>query len=138
VSKREEKSQRYAEGLGLRTKVMGSSHVELALKQTSEFCRPVQELVTEYAWGEIWSRPGLDHKTRSMLNLAMLTALNRPQELAGHVHAALNNGLTEAQIQEVLLQTLVYCGAPAALASFRVAEQAIAEHHDTSFSTERA
>lgn len=138
MSKHEEKSQRYVDGMGLRTKIMGSAHVELALNQTSEFCRPVQELVTEYAWGEIWSRPGLDHKTRSMLNLAMLTALNRPQELAGHVHAALNNGLTEAQIQEVLLQTLAYCGAPAALASFRVAEQAIAEHDGASFSADGA
>ncbi|PYI65510.1 4-carboxymuconolactone decarboxylase [Arthrobacter livingstonensis] len=104
---------------------MGEAYVNRTFEGVSDFCRPVQELVTEYAWGKVWSRPGLDHKTRSMLNLAMLTALNRPQELAGHVRGALNNGVTELQIQEVLLQTLIYCGAPAALESFRVTESVL-------------
>lgn len=106
---------------------MGSAHVERSLGQTSEFFRPVQELVTEYAWGKVWSRPGLDPKTRSVLNLAMLSALNRPQEFAGHVRGAVNNGVTEQEIQEVLLQTMIYCGAPAALESFRVAEIVLRE-----------
>ncbi|NVM96714.1 carboxymuconolactone decarboxylase family protein [Arthrobacter wenxiniae] len=106
---------------------MGGAHVDSTFEGLSDFCRPVQELVTEYAWGKVWSRPGLDHKTRSMLNLTMLTALNRPQELAGHVRGAMNNGVTELQIQEVLLQTLTYCGAPAALESFRVAESVLQE-----------
>lgn len=99
-------------------------------RKTFDFSRPVQELVTEFAWGEIWSRPGLDLKTRSMLNLAMLTALNRSSELAGHVRGALNNGVTEEQIQEVLLQTFVYCGAPAALEAFRIAEQTISAYKE--------
>lgn len=105
---------------------MGASHVKRSLDQASDFSRPLQELVTEYAWGEIWGRPGLDTKTRSMLNLAMLTALNRSQELAGHVRGALNNGVSEQEIQEVLLQTMIYCGAPAALEAFRTADEVIA------------
>lgn len=114
----------------MRQKVMGADHVEKALEQASDFSRPIQELVTTYAWGEIWGRPGLDLKTRSMLNLAMLTALNRAHELAGHVRGALNNGVSEQEIQEVLLQTLIYCGAPAALEAFRTAERVIAEVKD--------
>jgi 4-carboxymuconolactone decarboxylase len=107
---------------------MGALHVEQALGQASDLSRPIQELVTEYAWGEIWGRPGLDLKTRSMLNLAMLAALNRSHELAGHLRGALNNGVTEQEIQEILLQTMIYCGAPAALEAFRIAEQAISEY----------
>jgi 4-carboxymuconolactone decarboxylase len=117
----------YDTGLGIRKNVMGAAHVERSLGQTSDFCRPVQELVTEYAWGKVWSRPGLDPKTRSMLNLAMLTALNRPHEFAGHVRGAVNNGVTEHEMQEVLLQAMIYCGAPAALESFRVAEAVLQE-----------
>jgi 4-carboxymuconolactone decarboxylase len=109
---------------------MGESHVEKALGQASDFSLPIQELVTEYAWGRIWSRPGLDLKTRSMLNLAMLTALNRSHELSGHVRGALNNGVTEEEIQEILLQTMIYCGAPAALESFRTAERVIREYRE--------
>ena len=106
---------------------MGTAHVESSLGQVSDFSHPVQELVTEYAWGKVWSRTGLDPKTRSMLNLAMLTALNRPHEFAGHVRGAVNNGVTDQEIQEVLLQTMIYCGAPAALESFRVAERVLRE-----------
>jgi 4-carboxymuconolactone decarboxylase len=112
----------YDTGVGIRKTVMGPAHVERSLEQTSDFSRPAQQLVTEYAWGKVWSRPGLDPKTRSMLNLAMLTALNRPHEFAGHVRGAVNNGVTEQEMQEVLLQAMIYCGAPAALESFRVAE----------------
>ncbi len=117
----------YLAGLSIRKSVMGASHVEKSLGQVSEFSRPIQELVTEYAWGEVWSRPGLDPRTRSMLNVALLTALNRPHELAGHIKGALNNGVTEEEIQEILLQTMIYCGVPAALESFRVAEKAFSE-----------
>jgi 4-carboxymuconolactone decarboxylase len=117
----------YNRGFSTRKAVMGAAHVEHSLGQTSDFSRPIQEMVTEYAWGKVWSRPGLDPKTRSMLNLAMLTALNRPHEFAGHVRGAVNNGVTEQEIQEVLLQTMIYCGAPAALESFRVAETVLQE-----------
>jgi len=120
----------YLAGLNMRTNVMGAAHVERSLGRVSEFCRPAQELVTEYAWGEIWCRPGLDRKTRSMLNIAMLTALNRSQELAGHIRGAVNNGVTETEIQETLLQAMIYCGAPAALESFRVAERSLTEIQD--------
>ncbi|MFT4468866.1 4-carboxymuconolactone decarboxylase [Arthrobacter sulfonylureivorans] len=119
--------QSYEDGLAARREVLGNAHVDKSLSQVSEFARPVQELVTEYCWGEIWTRPGLTRATRSMLNLAMLTALNRSHELAVHVRGALTNGVTEEEIQEVLLQTAIYVGVPAALESFRVAEQVIKE-----------
>lgn len=117
----------YERGLQARREVLGDAHVEKSLAQASEFTRPIQELVTEYCWGEVWTRDGLERKTRSMINLAMLTALNRSHELAVHVRGALNNGVTEAEIQEVLLQTAIYVGVPAALESFRVAERVIGE-----------
>jgi 4-carboxymuconolactone decarboxylase len=118
---------RFERGLQTRREVLGADHVDRSLERVTDFSRPVQELVTEYCWGEIWTRPGLDRKTRSLLNLGMLTALNRMHELAVHVRGALTNGATEEEIQETLLQTAVYCGAPAALESFRVAEQVIKE-----------
>jgi 4-carboxymuconolactone decarboxylase len=118
---------RFERGLQTRREVLGTDHVDRSLERVTDFSRPVQELVTEYCWGEIWTRPGLDRKTRSLLNLGMLTALNRMHELAVHVRGALTNGATEEEIQETLLQTAVYCGAPAALESFRVAEQVIKE-----------
>ena len=119
--------ENYENGLRMRKQVMGDAYVERTLGQVSEFSRPAQELVTEFAWGQIWNRPGLDLRIRSMLNLAMLTALNRSHELSGHIRGALTNGVTEQEIQEVLLQTMAYCGAPAALESFRVAEAVLAE-----------
>jgi 4-carboxymuconolactone decarboxylase len=119
--------QSYEEGLQVRREVLGHAHVDKSLSQVSEFARPVQELVTEYCWGEVWTRPGLPRATRSMLNLAMLTALNRSHELGVHVRGALTNGVTEEEIQEVLLQAAIYVGVPAALESFRVAEQVIKE-----------
>ena len=119
--------QSYEEGLQVRREVLGHAHVDKSLSQVSEFARPMQELVTEYCWGEVWTRPGLPRATRSMLNLAMLTALNRSHELGVHVRGALTNGVTEEEIQEVLLQTAIYVGVPAALESFRVAEQVIKE-----------
>ena len=120
---------RFEHGLQTRREVLGAEHVDRSLARVTEFSRPVQELVTEYCWGEIWTRPGLDRKTRSLLNIAMLTALNRMHELAVHVRGAVTNGATDEEIQEALLQTAVYCGVSAALESFRVAEQVLKEVH---------
>jgi len=120
-------SETYEQGIAMRRAVLGDKHVDRSLAQVSEFSRPVQELVTEYCWGVIWNRDGLERKTRSLLNLAMLTALNRSHELAVHVRGAINNGVTIAEIQETLLQTAVYVGAPAALEAFRVAEKVLTE-----------
>lgn len=115
----------YEEGLATRKEVLGASHVERSLGQVSEFSRPIQELVTEYCWGAVWTREGLDRRSRSMINLAMLTALNRSHELGVHVRGAINNGVTEQEIQEILMQTAIYVGVPAALESFRVAEKVL-------------
>jgi 4-carboxymuconolactone decarboxylase len=123
-------SARYQQGLAKRREVLGEQHVERSLAAVTEFSRPVQELVTEYCWGEIWTRPELDGRTRSLLNLAMLTALNRMHELAVHVRGAVTNGCTRDEIRETLLQTAIYCGVPAALESFRVAEKVLAEIDD--------
>ena len=119
--------KRFDEGLEVRKAVLGAGYVENSIRNATDFNRPMQELVTEYCWGEIWTRPGLSKKTRSIINLAMLTALNRPHELKLHVRGAINNGLTKEEIQEVLLQTAIYCGVPAAIDSFRVAKQVIEE-----------
>lgn len=119
----------FERGMDMRRQVLGADHVERSMANVSEFSRPIQELVTEYCWGVIWSDDGLEPKTRSMLNLAMLTALNRSHELGVHVRGALNNGVTEAEIQQILLQAAIYVGVPAALESFRVAEPVIKEYH---------
>ncbi|NJP46822.1 4-carboxymuconolactone decarboxylase [Actinacidiphila epipremni] len=120
-------AETYERGLDLRRAVLGAEHVDRSLGQVSDFTRPVQELVTEYCWGAVWGREGLDRKTRSLLNLGMLTALNRSHELAVHVRGARTNGASVAEIQEALLQTAIYVGVPAALESFRVAEQVLRE-----------
>ena len=114
-------------GLAVRKAVLGAEFVENAIKNADDFNRPLQELVTEYCWGACWTREGLSRKTRSMLNLAMLTALNRPHELKMHVKGALRNGVTKEEIREVLLQTAIYCGVPAAVDAFRTAKEAINE-----------
>ena len=121
----------FEEGLAIRKEVLGAAHVERSLANVSEFGRPMQELVTEYCWGAVWSRDGLERKTRSMINLAMLTALNRGHELSVHVKGAINNGVTPEEIQEVLLQTAIYVGVPAALESFRIAEATLKEMNVT-------
>ena len=118
-------SDRFEEGLAVRRAVLGDEHVDRSLEQASPFSRPMQELVTEYCWGAVWTREGLDRRTRSLVNLGMLTALGKSHELGAHVRGALTNGCTEQEIQEVLLQAAVYCGMPAGLEAFRVAEQAI-------------
>ena len=120
----------YRRGLAMRRSVLGAEHVERALTQVSDFSRPIQDLVTEYCWGVVWSRDGLPLKTRSLLNLAILTALNRPHELGVHVRGALTNGATIEEIQETLLQTAVYIGVPAALESFRIADGILKERAD--------
>jgi 4-carboxymuconolactone decarboxylase len=117
----------YDRGISMRRRVLGDAHVDRSLANVSEFAKPVQDLVTEYCWGAVWNRDGLDLRTRSLLNLVMLTALNRMHELGVHVRGAINNGCSRDQIREALLQTAVYCGAPAALESFRVAERVLAE-----------
>lgn len=119
----------FEKGLEIRKAVIGAEYVEKSLKNATEFSRPMQELVTEYCWGEIWGRPGLPRKTRSIINLAMLTALNRPHEFKVHVRGALTNGVTKEEIQEVLLQTAIYCGVPASLESFRLAQEVFDEQN---------
>jgi 4-carboxymuconolactone decarboxylase len=117
----------FDKGLEIRRAVLGAEYVDKAMAGADEFSRPLQELVTQYCWGEVWGRPGLDRRTRSIINLAMLTALNRPHELKLHVRAALRNGLSKDEIREVFLQTAIYCGVPAAVESFRIAREAFAE-----------
>jgi 4-carboxymuconolactone decarboxylase len=117
----------FEKGLEMRREVLGADHVERSMRNASEFSRPVQDLVTEYCWGAVWGRPGLDLKIRSLLNLAMLTALNRQHELAVHIKGALRNGCTIGEIQEALLQTAVYCGVPAALEAFRTADAVLSQ-----------
>ena len=114
-------------GLEIRRAVLGRDYVDGAIAAADDFNRPMQELVTEYCWGKIWGRPGLDRRTRSFLNLAMITALNRPHELKLHVKGAIRNGVSKAEIAEVFLQGAVYCGVPAAIDSFRVAREAFKE-----------
>lgn len=117
----------YEAGLAKRKDVLGSDHVDRSLSGVSEFAKPMQELVTEYCWGVVWTRDTLPPKIRSLLNLAMLTALNRGHELGVHVRGALNNGASVEEVQETLLQTAIYAGVPAALESFRIAEKVLQE-----------
>lgn len=113
----------FDKGLQTRREVLGSDYVDNSIRAADDFNRPMQELVTQYCWGDVWNRPGLDRKTRSMLNLAMLSTLNRPHELKLHVRGALTNGVTKEEIAEVFLQVAIYCGVPAAIDSFRVARE---------------
>ncbi len=117
----------FDQGLQTRREVLGAEYVDASLKSADDFNMAMQEYVTQYCWGDVWNRPGLDRKTRSLLNLAMLTALNRPHELKLHVRGAVNNGLGKEEIKEVFLQTAVYCGVPAAIDSFRVAKEVFKE-----------
>jgi 4-carboxymuconolactone decarboxylase len=115
-------------GLAIRREVLGETYVDAAMNNATDFNRPLQELLNEYCWGAGWGREGLTRKERSMINLAMLTALGRTHEVETHVRGALNNGLTQQQIAEVLLHTAIYCGVPAAVDSFRAATKVIAEY----------
>ncbi len=118
---------RFDKGLKLRKQVLGADYVERSLATADEFSRPMQELSTEYCWGYVWTRPGLALRDRSLVNIGMISALNRPHELKLHIKAALNNGLTREEIREVLLQVAVYCGVPAGIDSVRIAREAFAE-----------
>ena len=117
----------FDQGLETRRAVLGAEHVDAAIASADDFNRPMQELVTQYCWGDIWNRPGLDRRTRSLLNLAMLTALNRPHELKIHLKGALNNGVSKEEIREIFIHAAVYCGAPAAMDSFRIAKEVFKE-----------
>jgi len=117
----------FEKGLSIRRQVLGADFVDNAIATADDFNRPLQELVTQYCWGEIWGRPGLDRKTRSLLNLAMISALNRPHEVKMHVRGALNNGVSKEEIKEVFLQVAIYCGVPAGVDSFRIAREVFKE-----------
>jgi 4-carboxymuconolactone decarboxylase len=117
----------FEKGLEVRRAVLGKEYVDKSISDADDFTQPLQELVTEYCWGSIWTRPGLPRKTRSLINLAMLTALNRPHEVKLHLQGALNNGCSKEEIMEVLLQTAIYCGVPAAVDSFRTAKEFLQE-----------
>jgi 4-carboxymuconolactone decarboxylase len=119
--------ERYDKGLGVRRAVLGDAHVDRTLARRSPFNEEFQELITRYAWGEIWTRPGLPRHTRSLITVAMMVALNRPDEFRLHVRAAFNNGVTRDEIREVLLQTAIYCGVPAANTAFHLAEEVLAQ-----------
>lgn len=118
----------FERGLEIRKSVLGKEFVEKSIASADDFNMPLQRLVTEYCWGAVWGREELSKKTRSMLNIAMLSALNRPHELKMHVAGALRNGVSKTEIREVLLQVAIYCGVPAAVDSFRNAREAIAEY----------
>ena len=119
--------ERYKAGLAVRRQVLGDAHVDRSIERLSEFNQEFQDLITRYAWGEIWTRPVLDRRTRSLLTLAMMVALNRSEEFRMHVRAAVQNGVTQDEIKEVLLQAAIYCGVPAANAAFRDAEEIFQE-----------
>ena len=117
----------FDKGMKLRKQVLGADYVEKSIAAADDFSRPMQELSTEYCWGYVWNRPGLELRERSIINIAMISALNRPHELKLHVKAALGNGLTREQIREIILQVAVYCGVPAGIDSTRIAREAFAE-----------
>ena len=124
-------SNQHDEGMRVRREVLGDDHVDRAVERTTPFTADFQDLITRYAWGEIWARPGLDRRTRSCITLAMLVALGREEELAMHVRAALRVGLTSDEIKEVLLHSAIYCGVPAANGAFAVAQRVLDEVEPT-------
>ena len=116
----------FDKGLAMRKQVMGEDFVARAFGNATAFTQPIQQYITRNAWGDVWQRPGLDLKTRSLITVAMLTALGRQHELKGHVRGALNNGVTVEELQEVLLHATIYCGVPAAVEAFRTANEVVA------------
>lgn len=122
-----EDSDRYKAGLAVRREVLGNDHVDRSLNDQSSLTAEFQNLITRYAWGEIWTRPGLSRHTRSLLTIGLMVALNRNEELALHLRAAKNNGVTQDEIKEVLLQTAIYCGVPAANSAFHLAKKVLEE-----------
>jgi 4-carboxymuconolactone decarboxylase len=127
MSDKRRRSAKFERGLATRREVLGDAHVDRSLRQADDFSWPLQQLITEYAWDEIWNRPGLDRRSRSLLNIGVLAALNRPYELKIHIRGAINNGLTRDEIKEAFLQVGAYCGLPAALDGFRAAREAFKE-----------
>jgi 4-carboxymuconolactone decarboxylase len=127
TTREEFSSELFAKGLKNRKEVLGAEHVQKSLDSATDFTADLQKLVTEWCWGELWSRPGLDRRTRSIINLSMLAALNRPHEIRLHVRGALNNGLTQDDLKEIFLQVAIYCGVPAALDASKVAAEVLAE-----------
>jgi len=121
--------ERHKKGMKIRREVLGDAHVDSAVKTATDFAAPFQDLITRYAWGEIWARPGLSRHIRSLLTLAMTVALNREDEFRLHLRAALNNGVTRQDIQEVLLHTAIYCGVPAANHAFKIATEVFEDLH---------
>ena len=121
------RSEKFERGLKTRRAVLGADYVDRSLEQADDFNWPMQQLTTEWCWDEIWNRPGLDRRSRSILNLGMIAALNRPHEFKLHVRGAINNGLTKDELKEIFLQIGVYCGVPAALDSFRIAKEVFKE-----------
>lgn len=119
--------ERYQNGITVRRAVLGDAHVDRSLGKLSDFNREFQDLITRYAWGEIWTRPGLTRHSRSLITLGMMVALNRTDEFRMHIRAAFHNGVTRDEIKEVLLQTAIYCGVPAANSAFHAAEEVLAE-----------
>ena len=118
----------YDKGMELRRAVMGKAYVDRALAANEDdIGKPIQDFITEHGWGAVWSREGLSRKTRSMLNLAMISILNRPHELRGHIRGALNNGVTKDEIREIFMQVAIYAGAPAGVDSFRIAREVFTE-----------
>lgn len=117
----------YDKGMEIRRATLGDAYVDKAIANADDFTKDLQELVTTYCWGEVWGRDGIDRKTRSTINLAMISALNRPHELAAHVRGAVNNGLSRAEIKEILLQVGIYCGVPAMVDSFPIAKTVLDE-----------
>jgi 4-carboxymuconolactone decarboxylase len=115
--------ERFEAGMKIRREVLGDAHVDAAIAKRNAFSDAFQELITRYAWGEIWTRPGLPRQTRSLITVAMLVALNREEELRLHLRAALRNGATPEEIRETLLQSAIYCGVPAANSAFRIAQE---------------
>lgn len=124
---KEQQDEGFRRGLEIRRSVLGADYVDRSIGSADDFTEDLQRLLTKYCWGEVWGRPGLDRRTRSFLNLSMIAALNRPHELKLHVRGALNNGLTREEIREVFLQVAIYCGAPAAIDSFRTAREVFEE-----------
>ena len=122
--------QRYEAGMGVRRAVLGDAHVDRSLANRTEVTEEFQNFITRYAWGEIWTREGLPRHTRSLLTIAMMVALNRSEELALHLRAARNNGVTRDQVKEVLLQTAIYCGVPAANSAFHLADKVFKEQDE--------
>ncbi|MCL4067008.1 carboxymuconolactone decarboxylase family protein [Pseudomonas sp. GX19020] len=137
MTRPEFEGEQFQKGLQVRREVLGDAYVAPSLANADELTAPLQKLVTEWCWGEIWTRPGLERKTRSFLNLGMLIALNRPHEVRLHVRGALNNGVTEAEIIEVILQAAIYCGVPAALDAMRSATEVIRQMRDEKSAAEK-